>query len=162
MSPRFQEIWAVSRPSPLTPWMTGTQEKEGKPQMKRDRCQRGAVCACSATCQVRPTLCDAMEPSPPGSSVHGILQARTLRWVAMPFSRGSSQRRDWTQVSYDSCTVRSVLYHQHHLGGPRCDLRKMHPAPTVFQERKRLHIYRGQMSFLAEFALNVFCLQSKN
>ena len=37
--------------------------------------------------------------SPPGSSVHGISQARTLKWVATSFSRGSSQPRDWTQVS---------------------------------------------------------------
>ena len=36
------------------------------------------------------TLCDPMDHSPPGSSVHGVLQARTLEWVAMPFSRGSS------------------------------------------------------------------------
>ena len=38
--------------------------------------------------------------SPPGSSVHGILQARILEWVAIPFSRGSSQPRDWTQISH--------------------------------------------------------------
>ena len=38
--------------------------------------------------------------SPPGSSVHEILQARILEWVAVPFSRGSSQPRDWTRVSY--------------------------------------------------------------
>ena len=38
-----------------------------------------------------PTLCDPMDCSPPGSSVHGILQARILEWVAMPSSRGSSQ-----------------------------------------------------------------------
>ena len=37
--------------------------------------------------------------SPPGSSIHGILQARILEWAAVPFSRGSSQHRDWTQVS---------------------------------------------------------------
>ena len=41
-----------------------------------------------------------MHHSPPGSSVHGILQARTLEWVAMPSSRESSQPRDWTDVSY--------------------------------------------------------------
>ena len=46
-----------------------------------------------------PTLRDPMDCSPPGSSVHGILQARTLEWVAIPFSRGSSQPRDWTWVS---------------------------------------------------------------
>ena len=39
-------------------------------------------------------LCDFMDCSPPGSSVHGILQARILEWVAMPFSRVSSQPRD--------------------------------------------------------------------
>ena len=46
------------------------------------------------------TLCDPMDCGPPGSSVHGILQARTLEWVAMSSSRGSSQPRDWTQVSH--------------------------------------------------------------
>ena len=45
------------------------------------------------------TFCDSMDCSPPGSFVHGILQARILEWVAMSFSRGSSQPRDWTQVS---------------------------------------------------------------
>ena len=46
-----------------------------------------------------PTLCDPMDCSPPGSSVHGILQARILEWVVISFSRGSSQPRDGTQVS---------------------------------------------------------------
>ena len=41
-----------------------------------------------------PTLCDPMDCSPPGSSVHRILQARILEWVAMPSPRGSSQPRD--------------------------------------------------------------------
>ena len=45
------------------------------------------------------TLWDSMDCSPPGSSVHGILQARILEWVAMPSSRESSWSRDWTQVS---------------------------------------------------------------
>ena len=49
--------------------------------------------------QAHPTLCDPMVYSPPGSSVHGILQARTLEWVALPSSRGSSQPRGQTQVS---------------------------------------------------------------
>ena len=47
-----------------------------------------------------PTLCNPMDYSPPGSSVHGILQARILEWVTMPSSRGSFQPRDWTPVSY--------------------------------------------------------------
>ena len=46
------------------------------------------------------TLCDPVDCSLPGSSVHGILQARILEWVAISFSRESSQPRDWTQVSH--------------------------------------------------------------
>ena len=53
----------------------------------------------SLVTQSCPTLCDPMDCSPPGSSVHGILQARILEWVAMPSSRGSSLPRDRTQVS---------------------------------------------------------------
>ena len=50
--------------------------------------------------QLCPTLCDSMDYSLPGSSVCGILQARILEWAAIPFSRGSSQPKDQTQVSY--------------------------------------------------------------
>ena len=49
----------------------------------------GSAVACSVT-QLCLTLCDPVDCSPPGSSVHGILQARVLEWVAMPSSRGSS------------------------------------------------------------------------
>ena len=47
-----------------------------------------------------PTLRNPMDCSPPGSSVHGILQARILEWVAIPFFRGSSQPRGRTRVSH--------------------------------------------------------------
>ena len=53
----------------------------------------------SKSLQSCPTLCYPMDCSPPGPSVHGILQARTLEWAAMPFSRGSSQPRNQTRVS---------------------------------------------------------------
>ena len=52
-----------------------------------------------------------MDCSLSGSSVHGILQARVLEWVAMPSSRGSSQPRDGIHVSYVSYIGRQVLYH---------------------------------------------------
>ena len=58
-----------------------------------------------------PTLYDPMDCSLPGSSVHGILQARILERVAMPFSRRSSQPRDQTHGSFVSCIGRRVLYH---------------------------------------------------
>ena len=57
------------------------------------------------------TLCNPLDHSPPGSSVHGILQARILGWVAMPSSRGSSWPRDRTWVSYVSCMGKWVLYY---------------------------------------------------
>ena len=49
--------------------------------------------------QLCPILCSPMDCSPQGSSVHGILQASLLEWVAIPFYRGSSQPRDRPQVS---------------------------------------------------------------
>ena len=56
-------------------------------------------------------LCDLIDCCPPGSSVHGIFQARILEWVAISFSRGTSGPRDWTGVSSVSCTGRRILYH---------------------------------------------------
>ena len=47
-----------------------------------------------------PALCDPMDCSLLGSSVHGIFQTRVLEWVAISFSRGSSRPRDWTRVSH--------------------------------------------------------------
>ena len=54
----------------------------------------------------------------PGSSVHGIFQARILEWVATSSSRGSSQTRDQTHVSCISRTGSQVLHQQRHLGSP--------------------------------------------
>ena len=53
----------------------------------------------SEVTQACPTLCYPMYCGLPGSSVHGIVQARILEWVAISFSKGSSQCRDPTQVS---------------------------------------------------------------
>ena len=72
---------------------------------------------CTRVSQSCLTLCDPVDGSPPGSSVHWILQARTLEWVITPFLlRGSSQPGDQAHVSYVSCTGRWVLYHECHLG----------------------------------------------
>ena len=64
-----------------------------------------------------PTLCDPMDCSLPGSSLHGILQARVLEWVAISFSRGSSWPRDRTWVS--------------HIPGRRFNLWATRKAPNV-------------------------------
>ena len=58
--------------------------------------------------KLRWTLCDPMDSSLPGSSIHGISQVKILEWVAISFSRGSSQPRDRT---WDPCSGRQILYH---------------------------------------------------
>ena len=62
------------------------------------------------------TLCDPMDCSPPGSSVHGILQAAILEWAAIPFSRGSSWDPNLgSNLGFLHC--RQILYHLNHRGG---------------------------------------------
>ena len=70
-------------------------------------------------------LCDSMDCSPPGSSVHGILQARIREWLTMPSSRGlpcpppGDLPNLWLELtSHISCIGRRVLYHECHLEGP--------------------------------------------
>ena len=66
--------------------------------------------ACVLSHFSRVQLCSPMDCRLPGPSVHRILQARILEWVVMPFSRGSSQPRDWTCVSPVSCISRQVFF----------------------------------------------------
>ena len=63
-----------------------------------------------------PIVCHPMDCSPPACSVHRILQARILEWFAIPFSRGSSQPRDQTQVSH---FAGGFFYQRSHQGSPR-------------------------------------------
>ena len=60
------------------------------------------VCLCA---QSRLTLCDPMDCSQPGSSVRGNFQARILEWVSISYSKGTTQPRDWTWVSYVPSTA---------------------------------------------------------
>ena len=69
-------------------------------------CQCVPVCSVCRSCL---TLSDPMDRSLPGSSVHGISQARTLECVAISYSRGSSRSKDRTQVSCVSCIVRWIF-----------------------------------------------------
>ena len=74
-------------------------------------------CTCTYKLKVRvtqscPTLHCPKDCSPPGSSVHGVSQARALEWVAISFSRGSSWPWDWTWDFSVSSFGRGILYHQ--------------------------------------------------
>ena len=68
-------------------------------KMKSDDDLCGNVTLCGLVAQSCPTLCDPTDCSPPDFSVHGILQARILEWIAIPFSRETSQPRDRALVS---------------------------------------------------------------
>ena len=70
------------------------------------------VCTLAKSLQSCLTLCDPVDCSPLGSSVHGILQARILEWVAISFSRGSSWLGDQTHIS---CISRWIILSLHHL-----------------------------------------------
>ena len=70
-----------------------------------------SVCVCARSLQSCPILCDPMEYSPPGSSVHGILQAKILAWFAVP-SRRELPNPDFEPMSLKStCIDGQVLYH---------------------------------------------------
>ena len=77
-------------------------------RLKKFTLSSSSVCIHAQSCL---TLCNSMNCSPPGSSVHGLLQARILEWVAISFSKGSSPPRDQTGNSCVSCIGRWILYH---------------------------------------------------
>ena len=99
---------ALTTPRPLLPiaaWAGAPPVLRNSRPLPHHTTVSNAPChRCSKTSEVKvtqscPTLCNPTDYSPPGSSVHGILQARILEWRAIPFSRGSSPHRDQTQVS---------------------------------------------------------------
>ena len=105
---RFHSLQTNSVTESVTSWSPLKTNKEAR-LVERSVCVHAQLC---------PILCDPMDCSPSSSSVHGILQARLLEWVAIPSSRGSSRPRDRTHISCVSCTGRWVLYHWCHLGSP--------------------------------------------
>ena len=90
---------ASRMPVPPTPALN-LERSPKDPQLHLEmRRPQEPVYTCAKALQSCPTLCNPMGQSPPGSCVHGILQARRLHWAAVPSSRGSSQPRDRTSIS---------------------------------------------------------------
>ena len=95
-----QVHWVSDAIQPSFHWTTKKEWKSWKVVRKRRRRKGGGKESESEVAQLCPTLSDPMDYSLPGSSVHGIFQARVLEWAAISFSRGSSQPRDQTWVSF--------------------------------------------------------------
>ena len=104
---------------------------------------------CCVPCK---SLSDSLRPldcSPPGSPGHGISQARILEWVAISHSRGSSQPRDGTRVSYVSCIGRKVLDHLSYQGS------LLKPSSGINPRRSRDSNVKGEATGSLE--ANVEC-----
>ena len=100
--PSLQQVhhWLLGKPMVSTVEHNNPQHRLYSPTSLTDEGWNNKTCThVCLVAQLCPTLCDLMDCSLPGSSVREILQARILEWVAIPFSRGSSQLRDRTQVS---------------------------------------------------------------
>ena len=128
-----------------------------------------SVC-CAQSCL---TLCDPTYSSSSGFPVHGISQARTLEWVAMPSSKIFSPPRDWTYVSCISCIGRRVFYNQRHLGSPHTALDFSQKAKKrwdsrvkkIFQMTRQWHTFAVSwdvlwFSFKMSFAPDSLCLET--
>ena len=85
---------------------------------------RMCVCVCAQSCL---RVCNPVDCSLPGSSTHGIFQARILEWAAISSSRGSSGHRDQTLVSCISCTGRRIHHHWE--------------TPFAYLDRHKLHAH---------------------
>ena len=97
-----RKLWTEKTIDALLRTMGYMQETTNNPLFLE---KMGCMCMCSVA-QWYPTLCDPMDCSPPGSSVHGVFLARIFEWVAISFSRGSSWLRDQTHIS---CMSRQML-----------------------------------------------------
>ena len=118
--------WRTLQPTPVF-LLGGTQEpgriqptgsqRVGHAEVSEHTCMHYIACFRyeSEVAQSCPTLCDPMDCSLLGSSIHGIFQARILEWVAISFSSGSSRPRDQTRVSF---IVGRCFYRLSHQGGP--------------------------------------------
>ena len=110
--PQVTKIWT---PCSLLPWLTITH--------------LSCVCEHIQSC---PALCNPMDCSPPGSSVHGILQVGILEWIAIPFSRGSS-----LGLNQGLLHCRQVLYYLSHQGSPKY----IHPHFSSVQPLIRVRFF---------------------
>ena len=105
-------------------------------------------------------LCNAMDYSLSGSSVHGILQARILEWAAIPFSRGSSQSRHQTQVSH---IAGGFFYQLSHKGSPSVSVKlELNPPLPILTHWHLKTTAKSNDFYLQEITGNIYCFSSVN
>ena len=124
----FEILWTVASQAPLSMRFSRQEYWNGLPCPSPKNSPNPVIKPSSLICLLRwqlgslplmppvcvqscLTLCDPMDASPTGSSVHGIVLAMILKWVAIPSSRGSSQTGDRTLISCVSSISRWILYH---------------------------------------------------
>ena len=108
--------------------------------LKSENCDSDYASMHAQSIQLCPTLCDLVDHSPPGSLVDEIFSARILEWGSIPSSKGSSQPRDRTHVSYITC-IAGVFFTAEPLGKPVAVIIKHIKKPTLGQS--------SHMSFLS-------------
>ena len=137
---------------------------------------------CVLVTQSCPALPDPTDCSLPGSSVHGVLQARILKWIAILFSRGSSLSRDWIQVSYIAgrfftvwATMEEISHVEHFISQRNASFgwvcKKQPKLPTwfeilvavtkssLFQRWRKLTVYKSFLCLFWSWVLNkTICL----
>ena len=124
----------------------------------------GILCVCAQSCLI---LCNPMDCSLPGSSVHGILQARILEWAAISYSRGSFQSWDRTHISCRSWIGRRVFYHWTTWEDNCILLQQLKWTKTllifefIFNNKNSIMFYLKKNATIAHINENKFILPSK-
>ena len=120
----------------------------GLQRVRHDWATNTWICKVNST-RLCLTLSDAMDCSLPGSSVHWILQERILEWVAIPFSRGSSQPRDRTQVSHIAGGFFTVWAIREVLKSMYCFL--IYQLPRMVEKFSRIYLWSPKRSLTVPF-----------
>ena len=147
------KFWILEVTLMKIPFIFSSQRDSKNQKPNRDLMLAAAICCLVA--QLCPTLCDPMDCSPPGSSIHGIFQARILEWIAMPFSRGSSQPRVRTLTSY-------IIWETH-----RQLNRSFNNIRTEHLGKKAKEMFKWNRAFKSgqkwkKVALYILCIQTCN
>ena len=118
------------------------------------------VCVCACLVALCLTLCDPMNCSLPGSSVHGISQARIPEWVAIPSSQRSSKSRDRIQVSCISCNAGGFFYcwatGREALGGKTTSTWNLYNQPKAISLQGKASDYKARRIFPIQILLTYF------